>query len=870
MSQAYVAPSLRQQLQAILLAALCAVAFLRESLWPGRALVPYPPEFYDVYTAQAQAEGRLDVADALRGTTCMGDKYNQSLCWDRVLMDRLRAGEVPLWTRDIGGGASFVPQMAQVWQPINLLLLLMPSEQWYGPWVLIHQVLFGFLCYRFLRRIGCQHLAAQLGVVVAVLGLWTQCKLHHNVILTAALSIWPMLSAVHALLRDGGGTRAIASLAAWTGLSWMSGFAVVSLQASYLTVAFAVFLALGNPKGLRRGPLLRVALGLLLGGVFSLPHMGPVLLATADSARSAAVDKVTLAAVGLEVDHLLTLAWPDLLSWAADRFYTLPDPERIFAEPTRMPWSQLVLLHDPLPGGQTVYNWVETSFAFGLPALACALLALFERARRELVWFFVGAGVLAFLFAAADEPFLTIGMWLPGLAAADLRRLLFVCAIAGTIVAAIGADSILSGPRRWPAWWLLGAIAATSAVAAVWLWRCDPETALVDTTARLLAADSDHPRVQAAQGSVDAIAHWIRNASKPGEAANNRAQLLTTALRALVIAGLAFAALSLRAPGRRLQALLLLTAIELVHAGLGPMQTVSAERVTTAPAVVAPVAAAAEANGVRPRLQRLVPADDPRIGICYPCNLPGFHRLEDTNAYNPLPPARMTEFFRALEPDRAGKRPIAYGAAGVGPFADPASLQHPLADLFGIRFVLTELPIAASPALVERTPPGTGRFRLLERTTTLPRATFVRAIDVIPDKAARLATLGRTDRDPGQRLILESDTVPRPAPGAAANAATVTTVEHRDERVVVSVTTPADGYLRLADPYDPGWRATIDGEPTPLYPADHYLRAVYVPAGSHEVVFTFDAPRVVWPPRIGGAALAMILLLLAWPRRRRS
>jgi hypothetical protein len=43
---------------------------------------------------------------------------------------------------------------------------------------------------------------------------------------------------------------------------------------------------------------------------------------------------------------------------------------------------------------------------------------------------------------------------------------------------------------------------------------------------------------------------------------------------------------------------------------------------------------------------------------------------------------------------------------------------------------------------------------------------------------------------------------------------------------------------------------------------------VHVPAGRHEIVFTFDAPRVVWPPRASLLALIAIAVLLA--RRPRS
>jgi hypothetical protein len=185
----------RQWLWATLLACALAALFLRDALLPGRALVPHPPELFDVVMAEAHAAGRFDAADAFRGNVGMADKYLQSLCWDRVMMDRFRAGELPRWTNDIAGGAPFVPQMAQPWQPINALLLLLPSEQWYGWWCFVHLALFGLFAYAFLRRLGCLHGAALLALVAAELGLWTQCKVHHNVIWTAALSLWPMLAA---------------------------------------------------------------------------------------------------------------------------------------------------------------------------------------------------------------------------------------------------------------------------------------------------------------------------------------------------------------------------------------------------------------------------------------------------------------------------------------------------------------------------------------------------------------------------------------------------------------------------------------------------------------------------------------------------
>ena len=56
---------------------------------PGKALVPYPPELNAVEGAVARANG-LSPDELYRGALCMGDKFSQSLAWDRIMQDRMR------------------------------------------------------------------------------------------------------------------------------------------------------------------------------------------------------------------------------------------------------------------------------------------------------------------------------------------------------------------------------------------------------------------------------------------------------------------------------------------------------------------------------------------------------------------------------------------------------------------------------------------------------------------------------------------------------------------------------------------------------------------------------------------------------------
>src|SRR6185295_19196405 len=113
-----------------------------------------------------------------------------------------------------------------------------------------------------------------------------------------------------------------------------------------LLVALLFALRAERRDRLRR--LVPVGLGLALGAWLSAANMIPILLAVSESARAARWDAAELQSLGLEWDHALSLGWPDLLSWAADRFYAPAGDGPPFLFETKMPLSQLVLLAQPL------------------------------------------------------------------------------------------------------------------------------------------------------------------------------------------------------------------------------------------------------------------------------------------------------------------------------------------------------------------------------------------------------------------------------------------------------------------------------------------------------------------------------------------
>ncbi len=118
----------------------------------------------------------------------------------------------------------------------------------------------------------------------------------------------------------------------------------------------------------------------------------------------------------------------------------------------------------------------------------------------------------------------------------------------------------------------------------------------------------------------------------------------------------------------------------------------------------------------------------------------------------------------------------------------------------------------------------------------------------VPAEAAPLVVDGPLD--PRQPLP--------PAPDAAG-LGRVALVEDEAQRVSLRAETTAPSFLVLSDTFYPGWRAAVDGSPTPILLANYTFRAVYLPPGVHSVTFAFEPTSARLGAAISLATLAALL-----------
>lgn len=100
---------------------------------------------------------------------------------------------------------------------------------------------------------------------------------------------------------------------------------------------------------------------------------------------------------------------------------------------------------------------------------------------------------------------------------------------------------------------------------------------------------------------------------------------------------------------------------------------------------------------------------------------------------------------------------------------------------------------------------------------------------------------------------------------AAATDSTRTIRQTRliSDEVDYDVNSQHGGLVVFSEIYYPGWTATIDGKPATIVRTDYVLRAMYVPAGKHQVHMEFHPQTVKTTETIATVAFYVLLLIIA-------
>jgi hypothetical protein len=242
--------------------------------------------------------------------------------------------------------------------------------------------------------------------------------------------------------------------------------------------------------------------------------------------------------------------------------------------------------------------------------------------------------------------------------------------------------------------------------------------------------------------------------------------------------------------------------------------------------------------------------------------------IESVRGYNSLDVQRFKEYLQMVagrdDPVLPRTQPFGFPVLGYFPIQN-----WTLLDLLGVRYLLQPAAAPDPPdfdGLARDQAPEAyqviagGRrvlppFALYENPGTFPRAFVVGQARPLPGRQDVLRDL--RDTDFRRVVLLEGH------PGGSADAApsfrSAEIREYQPNRVAVRADGP--GFLVLTDIAYPGWTASIDGQPVPIYRANYLFRAVELSAGNHDVLFRFDPASYRLGRIISMTALCLVLVL---------
>jgi hypothetical protein len=730
----------------------------------------------------------------------------------RFAASELQAGRLPLWTPHQYAGA---PVPSVVWSRYSPFLLLASctSSPFILPWVeLLMALVAGMGAYAFFRR------ALSVGIWPAAVAAWcfplTGFFVFWQGFRTATAVAWLpwILLAVDRAVRRPSGLAAV-GLGVITCLVLLCGQSDVAAQVLLTSGLYAVWQLVALLRQQRRPAakaILMLALGWALGFCLSAPNFLPQWDYALGGSR------MTRRAAGEEARPPVGLAaLPQVV---------LPD----MYGATRTGSFRIV--------SDTQSESSAAAYPGLLVALVLAPLAWTRRQRRSLNGLWCGLGFLG-LGWCLNVPGLVNLLRLPGLNLMSHNRFVFATSFSLLALAAIGLDALAEGQvrRRWwfwlPAGVLAGLVAFCSYRAVV-----PPLQDLVAQAEQGLRAGLlvERPAVLERVQQIHAWFAWRYAAAAVLGGLGCLAWLLLSVRRAW--------------PSWIVPATGVLLLGDLAWFGYG-------RSAQSDPALYYPPV---------PVLAELARAAPGRIvGYhCLPAALAQAVGLRDVRGYDGVDPPRLIEVMKLAAGNDFRILPYALTQwyaprLSITPAGDVQ--LSPIMDMLNVRYVVFRgtPPDGVHPEL------QSADYWVMVNRNALPRAFVPRRVELVTDDRARLYRLGAPGFDPREVALVEK---PVSLPESSSGRAEITI--DRPTRVEVAVHMASPGLVVLADLWDAGWQAYLDGSPVPVLRTNHALRGVVVPAGNATLEFRYEPAVLDLGFVVAGFAATVILGIVLISRRR--
>jgi hypothetical protein len=478
----------------------------------------------------------------------------------------------------------------------------------------------------------------------------------------------------------------------------------------------------------------------------------------------------------------------------------------MYGTTSRFDWSDS---KEPSPRGVGI-NQLETSAAAYtgiLATLVVAPLGLANRRYRAMNCFWAFLSLFA-LSWCLNVPGLVQLLRLPGLNMMSHNRMVFLASFAILAMSAVGLETLLQGPFQWRRWfWIPLLLLAGLCAFCIYRSTSLPEP-LDSKLAQLVLEDRTFSGIESLEG-----VHQLQ------------AQFTQYFFESALWCGAGVVAwLVLRSkPASRVGVfgtLGLLLLGDLLWFGYG--RNVQCEPTLYFPRI--------------PALQQLAEARPIRIvgSNCLPPALAEICGLREVRGYDGVDPQTFMELLTpALDPKSLGNTYAItlFAAPGAALTPEGDIRLSPILDLLGVNYVI----FRGEPLTNSRPAFQSPDYWVLRNPAALPRFFVPQRVETVADKDERLQKLTSPQFNPRQVAYVE---VPVELPASSQGEASI--IEESPTRLILSVKMVSDGLGVLADFWDKGWRAYLNGKPVPILRTNHALRGVILPAGTGTLEFRYE------------------------------
>ncbi len=255
---------------------------------------------------------------------------------------------------------------------------------------------------------------------------------------------------------------------------------------------------------------------------------------------------------------------------------------------------------------------------------------------------------------------------------------------------------------------------------------------------------------------------------------------------------------------------------------------------------------------------------------------PNYQSVDKTYFPEGNDPLHIASYGELLATSGNGRLPLVLPRpdANIAPGYGSSDLKNNvyrqrLLNLLGVKYVLnkedtllndyrpdtTTFPENSYKLVWQKTP-----WQIYENQQALPRF-FLSGDFKIEDRKTILNSIYNTNADLRKTIFLEENPNIKVDKNSTGEAKLLS---YKSNEIKFLTKSEGSSILFLSDNYYSGWQAYIDGISTKIYRADYSFRAISVPAGKHEVTFSYYPANFILGLKISAIGFLLLFVSLFW------